>query len=101
MDITGNLLTRDELKRINRERYPELASLIDEYRAVFGDVRVLSIAPAPQNTPVETISPEKDLTASGKSALDLKKMTPKQRHFAQRERLLQDMIASGYIKLGA
>lgn len=41
MSEAAKQIARDEERRRNRERFPEMSKWIDEMRAVFGDVKVM------------------------------------------------------------
>ncbi len=41
MSEAANQIAREDERRRNRERFPEMSKWIDEMRSVFGDVKVL------------------------------------------------------------
>lgn len=88
----------------NRERYPELAKFMDEMRAEFGEVKIVSLTPGfkdlesriPINKPVEVPSylsmPEYDVGSN--------KLNAKERRTKEQLRLMAKMVRNGELVVG-
>lgn len=65
MSEVDKQLAREEDRRRNRERFPEMTKVIDEFRSVFGDVKVLWVQEGDQEAGTRSTENWVQLTPGG------------------------------------
>ncbi len=88
----------------NREKYPELAKFMDEMRAEFGEVKIVSLTPGfkdlePRVDNEPMVRAPNYLLASEYESKS-KKLNVKDRRAKEQMRLMAELIEKGLLKVG-